>query len=318
MHVARSRKKAKREARRGQTPPGPCRINGLPAEILLQILLFSCDEKSTEIFDKALLSHPLLTVCHRWRDLALNAPQFWKNITFRIEYGYTCSEKDVRRSVFAVRQVEKQIELVKNSPANIDFHLDLNEPLTRLFQQHLRHMRLFSYQDREYSSLWNIINAGKGNAYQNLTHLTLDLPYKFGSMPEQLQMPSAENYTELPNLRTLQLIRWKMEFPGTLSRFRAPMLHTLDLLDLNLSTALSIPGLLEELQKFPVLHMLRICTDLRIEGATPLSLDRRHLGLRHLSIMPGVSIHRFGTAIGRRSTTGPLSGSPAPHFSRSL
>jgi hypothetical protein len=295
--MARSRKKRKCLVPRGcEAPPGACPINGLPDETLLQTLLLSRDEDSIEIFDKSVLAHPFLAVCRRWRGLILNAPRFWKNITLRIaSRPWDPGDNSRGRSIFALRQVKKQIELVKNVPANIEFAVILThaskelsglvyERLTKLFQECLPQMRLLSYQENYYSGLWNILNSGKGNKYQDLTHLTLRCPNYCESKAELSPMPSAKNYTELPSLRVLQLIEWYMEFPGTLSGFRAPKLNTLLLLNLA-STVLSIPGLLDDLQKFPELHTLRLCTDAGIEGVSSLSLDHQNLSLRHLSLM---------------------------------
>jgi hypothetical protein len=147
-------------------------------------------------------------------------------------------------------------------------------------------MRLFSYWEKGPTGVWNIINAGRGNIYKHLTHLILHEPDHHGSDPGLSPMPSAKNRTKLPSLRCLRLANWHVEFPGTLSGFRAPKLHTLDLLELHQNTVLSIAGLLEELQKFPVLHTLRVCTDVTTEEEPPLSMENLHLSLRHLSLMP--------------------------------
>jgi hypothetical protein len=149
--MAQSRKKRKCSTTHSCKAPGvKFPINGLPTEMLLRILLLSCDVNSVKIFDKAVLEHPLLAVCRRWRDLILKAPQFWRNITFKIAVhaqGYTDAQAKIsfQRSMFALRQVEKQIELVKNAPANIDLKLCLHhsfqkqsdaiyEAFTRLFR----------------------------------------------------------------------------------------------------------------------------------------------------------------------------------------
>jgi hypothetical protein len=127
-----------------------CLINELPVDVLVRILVLSHEVTSVAISDEALLRHPLLHVCHLWRNIALNEPRFWKDITFWVDtsesYSMSASkaEKIIQRSIFALRQVKKQIELVKNGPANIEFGLGLSlaseeqsdkiyESFTRLF-----------------------------------------------------------------------------------------------------------------------------------------------------------------------------------------
>jgi hypothetical protein len=253
------RKKVKLSARPGlKTPLGrACLINCLPPETLIQILVLSCDDP-TDIFKKPLLCHPLLTVCHHWRDLALNAPQFWKNITFIIQLGPLAARPDYEEetdlefqgSMFILRQVERQIELVKNSPVNIDFEPYLPygpeswdsilAPLTTLFRERLPQLRLFSYRENGTYGLWSFINAGRGNRYQDLSDLILDLSPSGNSWAVPPAPPSAENCTELPNLCNLRLAGCLLESPSILSGFQAPKLLTLDLFDLDKCTVVPI------------------------------------------------------------------------------
>jgi hypothetical protein len=215
------------------------------------------------------------------------------------------AKESFQRSISVLRQVEKQIKLVKNAPANIEFEVKLQNAtrersagiydfLTRLFQDRLPQMRLISYREQGNTSLWSVLNAGRGNQYQYLTHLILGPPDHQWLDLELSPLPNAENSTELPNLLSLQLIDWHMTFPGTLSGFQAPKLDVLLLVNTK-PTDLSIPGLLDDLQKFPMLHTLRMCIDVGIIGVSSLPLHPPHPSLRHLSLMPPVARTHMGS-----------------------
>jgi hypothetical protein len=149
------------------------------------------------------------------------------------------------------------------------------------FGERLPQLRIFSYREKGGSGLGSFINAGRGNRYQDLADLTLDLPPCVNSWTAA---PSVENYTELPNLCTLQLKRCLLESPGILSGFRASKLETFEL-DLHSHTILSAPGFLKELQNFPVLNTLKVHGDILMTGAPSLSLsDCPHPSLQHLSL----------------------------------